>query len=174
VGKEVIMATSSVLKSRVAFFVYGIVIACAAAVGIVTFMSHETAIPPINVNDDNVAIKGFDTVAYFTESKAAKGSEQFETVWEDARWWFTSAANRDLFTANPKRYSPQYGGYCAGGVAVGEFASVDPEAWKIVDGKLYLINSKELYKLWDKAPEAHIDYAEYNWSQNKGKLRNNL
>jgi YHS domain-containing protein len=168
------MATPSPFKSRFAFFVYGIVIACTAALGTTAIISQQALIPTINVNDDNVAIKGYDTVAYFTESKAARGSEQFEAEWEDARWWFSSAANRDLFEANPKRYAPQYGGYCAGGVAVGEFASVDPEAWKIVDGKLYLIHSKELYEVWDKAPKAHIDYAEYNWSQNKGKLRNNL
>jgi YHS domain-containing protein len=168
------VANNKVLASKGAFFVYGLIIAGVAISGSIFFMRQGEAIPAYNVDENNVAIKGYDTVAYFTESRATKGSDRFEAEWEDARWWFSSEANRDLFQANPTRYAPQYGGYCAGGVAVGEFASVDPEAWKIVDGKLYLIHTQELFKLWNKAPTAHIDYAEYNWNQNRKKLRNNL
>ena len=164
--------------SRKALF--GFAGAGVVAVAVIAFVAglmvarSGSAIPRINQTEEHVAIKGYDTVAYFTEGAATKGSEKFEARWEDARWRFASAGNRDLFEANPERYAPQYGGYCAGGVAVGEFADADPEAWKIVDGKLYFIHSKEYFKVWDKAPEAHIDYAEYNWSQNRENLRNNL
>ncbi len=168
------MAANSPLASRGAFLVYGVLIATVTAVSTTIVMSREAPIPRINVDKRNVAIKGYDTVAYFTDGAATKGNETFEAQWEDARWWFTSAANRDLFEANPERYAPQYGGYCAGGMAVGEWADADPEAWKIVDGKLYLIYSKDYHKVWNKAPEAHIDYAEYNWQNNRDRLRNNL
>ncbi|MCZ6859401.1 MAG: YHS domain-containing (seleno)protein, partial [Alphaproteobacteria bacterium] len=125
------------------------------------------------VDSDNVALHGYDTVAYFTEGKPMKGSAEFEKVWQDARWQFASATNRDLFKANPDRYAPQYGGYCSGGLSVGEFADVDPSAWTIVDGKLYLTKNKDLRDAWRKAPEAHVANANYNWDNNRDKLRDN-
>ncbi len=144
-----------------------------AAAGFFAF-SPKAAIPDYNVNTGNVAIHGYDTVAYFTDGKPTKGKAEFEQVWEEARWHFASATNRDLFTANPGRYAPKYGGYCAGGLATGEYADIDPEAWTIVDGKLYLNKTKELREVWRKAPRAHIEYADYNWEKNRAQFRNNL
>lgn len=92
----------------------------------------------INAGPDRIAIKGYDPVAYFTEGKAMKGSEEFEYEWLDARWRFASAQHRDLFTADPERYAPQYGGFCSGAMAFGDIVVGNPEAWAIVDGKLYL------------------------------------
>lgn len=87
----------------------------------------------------NVAIKGYDPVAYFTEGKAVKGSEAYTHEWLGAVWHFASAEHRDLFAADPVRYAPQYGGHCATGIAYGQLtASIDPEAWNIIDGKLFL------------------------------------
>ena len=87
----------------------------------------------------NVAIKGYDTVAYFTESKAVKGSPDFSHKWLGATWHFSDPENRDLFAANPISYAPQYGGHCAGGLAYGDkTVNIDPEAWRIIEGKLYL------------------------------------
>ena len=171
------MNTSSHLTSRRAFFVYGaIVVAAAVMVGAVfvsPLFSAKQQFADYNVDSDKVAIHGYDTVAYFTEGKPMKGSADIEHVWQDARWQFASATNRDLFTANPDRYAPQFGGYCAGGLATGEFADVDPAAWTIVDGKLYLNKNKELREVWRKAPEAYVVYANYNWESNRDKLRNN-
>ncbi len=171
------MSTSSPLTSRSAFFVYGaIVIVAAVMVGAVfvsPLFSAKRQFADYNVDSDKVAIHGYDTIAYFTEGKPMKGSAEFEKVWQDARWQFASATNRDLFTANPDRYAPQFGGYCAGGLAVGEYADVDPEAWTIVDGKLYLNKTMELRKVWRKAPEAHVEFAEYNWEYNRDNLRDN-
>jgi hypothetical protein len=132
-----------------------------------------TDIPAYNVTSDNVAIHGYDTVAYFTEGKPTKGSSEFEHLWEDARWHFSSATNRDLFRANPDRYAPRFGGYCAAGVALGEYADVDPEAFSIVDGKLYMISTKENQEGWRQAQEGHIGYAEYNWERNRAAFRDN-
>jgi len=86
-----------------------------------------------------LAIKGYDPVAYHKEGKPVKGSNKFELKWKDATWRFASTEHRDLFRADPEKYAPRYGGYCAWAVAQGTTASVDPKnAWKIVDGKLYL------------------------------------
>jgi YHS domain-containing protein len=87
----------------------------------------------------DVAIKGYDAVAYFTEHKAVKGSEKFTYHWLGANWHFASAENRELFRREPVRYAPQYGGYCADGVSAGTITTnIDPKAWRIIDGKLYL------------------------------------
>ncbi len=169
------MSSSSPLTSRPAYFLYGaIVIVAAVIIGamfVSPLISTDRQFADYNVDSDKVAIHGYDTVAYFTEGKPTKGSAEFEHSWQDARWQFASATNRDLFTANPDRYAPQYGGYCAGGLATGEFADTDPQAWTIVDGKLYLNKNLELRKVWRKAPEAYVVYANYNWDNNRGNLR---
>ncbi len=100
--------------------------------------------------------------------------EEFEKTWQDARWQFASATNRELFAANPERYAPQYGGYCALGIAAGEYADGDPKAFTIVDDKLYLNVSIEYRdNVWRKAPKAYFATADYNWSSNRDKLRDN-
>lgn len=161
-------------KSRQAVAAY--VVAGLAVVSMVGFsaFSVKSEIAPYNVDADAVAVYGYDTVAYFTEGEAVKGSEEFEYVWEDARWHFASAANRDLFTANPDRYAPQYGGYCALGIAAGEYAHVDPEAWTIVDGKLYLNKSKQHMEVWRESTTTHLWISDHNWQENRAELRDNL
>ena len=87
----------------------------------------------------DVAIKGYDPVAYFTEQRAVKGERAFSYRWMGATWHFASAGNRALFAAEPVKYAPQYGGHCADGVSFGTITTnIDPEAWRIIDGKLYL------------------------------------
>ena len=86
----------------------------------------------VNKDPSNIAIKGYDPVAYFTESRPVKGNPEFEYRWQEAKWLFSSASNRDLFAQNPERYAPQYGGFCAGAMAVGRMASIDPEAWALL------------------------------------------
>ena len=83
------------------------------------------------------AIEGYDPVAYFTESRPVEGASAFSHDWMGVTWYFASAENRVQFAAEPERYAPQYGGYCAWAVAHGYTAKIDPKAWKIVDGKLY-------------------------------------
>jgi YHS domain-containing protein len=90
------------------------------------------------------AIEGVDPVAYFTQGKPVEGKSEFAHDWMDATWYFASAENRDLFAADPEKYAPEYGGYCAWAVANGYTAKIDPEAWTIVDDKLYLNYSKDV------------------------------
>ena len=96
----------------------------------------------------NKALKGYDTVSYFTEGKPVKGSKNFTTSWKGAQWQFSSQENLDLFKANPEKYAPQYGGYCAWAVANDALAKGDPEHWTITDGKLYLNYDKKIHSQW--------------------------
>ena len=111
-----------------------------------------------------VAIKGYDPVAFHREGKPVKGSKEYMLEWKDAKWQFATAENRDLFKANPERYAPRYGGYCAWAVSEGYTASVDPEnAWNIVDGRLYLNYNVEIKQKWEMDIPGHIKKADANW-----------
>jgi YHS domain-containing protein len=109
------------------------------------------------------AIRGYDPVAFFTEGKPVEGSRQFTHKWKGATWRFASARNRDAFAAAPEKYAPQYGGYCAYGVANGYTVSTVPEAWSVVGGKLYLNYSLGVRADWLKDIPGHIRKADANW-----------
>lgn len=113
--------------------------------------------------DRSGAIRGHDPVAYFTEGGPVKGSRAFSYRWRDATWYFANAANRDAFAAAPEKFAPRYGGYCAYGVANGYAVSVDPAAWSIVDGKLYLNYSLNVRESWKKDIPGFIRKADGNW-----------
>lgn len=117
----------------------------------------------VSVDAEKVAIQGYDTVAYFTDGKAVKGSPDFESEWRGARWRFASAAHRELFTRRPDSYAPRFGGFCSGAIIDGEFARPDPEAWAIVEGKLYLNGSKEGLVDWQRDAVANIAKAQERW-----------
>ncbi len=110
-----------------------------------------------------VAIDGTDPVAYFLEGRAVAGSSLFSHDWDGAEWHFTTAANRDAFAAAPEDFAPRFGGYCAWAVSQGYTADVDPEAWTIVDGALYLNYSKSVQATWSKDIPGNIAKAEANW-----------
>jgi YHS domain-containing protein len=126
-------------------------------------LSPALAIEPINKTSDGVAIKGYDPVAYFVDRKPVKGSREFEYVWMGAKWHFSSAEHRDLFIKNPEKYALEYGGYCAFAVSRGSTADIDPEAWTIVNGKLYLNLSKKIRDKWSKDIPGNIKKADENW-----------
>lgn len=111
----------------------------------------------------NLAVKGYDVVAYFADAKAVKGKKSLQTEWQGANWRFSSQTNLDAFKANPEQYAPQYGGYCAYAVSQGYTASVDPAAFSIVDGKLYLNYSHSVARTWRADQENYIRLADQNW-----------
>lgn len=118
----------------------------------------------IYTNWRGLAIKGYDPVAFHKDGKPIKGSGDYELIWKDATWRFASAAHRDLFNTDPLKYAPRYGGYCAWAVAQGSTASVDPQnAWRIVDGKLYLNYSVKVQKQWEEDIPGNIKKADANW-----------
>ena len=88
---------------------------------------------------------------------------KFSFTWRDIIWQFASAQHRDLFAKAPEKYAPQYGGYCAYAVSENHTADIDPEAWRIIEGKLYLNYSKSVQQMWLKEPEARIRRADQNW-----------
>lgn len=113
----------------------------------------------------NLAIRGADPVAYFTESAAVPGSPEYEYEWNGVIWRFSSAENMAAFQANPEAYAPEYGGYCAKAISEGNLASIDPRAWKIVNGKLYLNYSLEVQAQWEQNVSDNILRAEAFWPE---------
>ena len=118
--------------------------------------------PALNVTG-NLALDGYDAVAYVTDRKPVKGLPHLSTTWSGAVWRFASAEHRDVFLNDPERYAPQFGGYCAWAVAHGYTANGDPEAWTIVDGKLYLNYSKRVQKRWEADIPGYIAKGRANW-----------
>lgn len=119
--------------------------------------------------EEPVAIKGYDTVAYFTAGKALKGTEDFSFSWHGMTWFFQSRENRDLFAASPEKYAPQYDGWCAWALTEARKAVTDPEVWKIVDGKLYLNCSPAAYEKWSRDIPGHIKKADEIWRNMQGE-----
>lgn len=111
------------------------------------------------------AIKGFDPVAYFKENKPVRGSETYTARHKGSLFRFASAANRDAFAAEPDRYAPQYGGFCAYAVAKGYKAKIEPDAFTVVDGKLYLNYDLRIQAEWRKDIPGYVRQAEKNWPE---------
>jgi hypothetical protein len=110
-----------------------------------------------------VAVGGYDPVSYFTDGKAGAGNPEITLMHEGATWRFASVEHRDAFAASPDRYAPRYGGYCAYAVAMGYTAKGDPEAWSVVDGRLYLNFNEPTKKEWEKDIPGYIAKADKNW-----------
>ena len=110
-----------------------------------------------------LAIRGTDPVAYFTQGRPVKGDAAYSHIYDGAEFRFSSAENRDLFAANPEKYAPQYGGYCAWAVSLGYTASTVPEAFTIVDDKLYLNYSLGVRSQWEADRDNRIQQADANW-----------
>lgn len=116
-----------------------------------------------NLNNRGVAIQGYDPVAYFTADAAIRGDSAFTAQHDGATYQFSSAANRDLFLVNPAKYAPAYGGFCAYAVANNYTAKIDPAAYSVVDGKLYLNFSKGVRNRWNKDIPGNIAKGDANW-----------
>lgn len=115
--------------------------------------------------EDGIAIRGTDPVAYFQQQQPIRGNAEFTYEWMGATWQFASAENRDLFASNPERYAPQYGGYCAWAVSQNTTAPIDPNAWAIVDNKLYLNVSPQIQERWQQDAAGNIAKADENWPE---------
>ena len=124
-------------------------------------------VPTARGDEPKLSISGYDPVAYFTEGKPVPGKSEFEYSWHKLRWRFADNAHREMFSKEPDRYAPQYDGYCAMGAAAGEAGhkdTVDPEAWAIVDGKLYLTHMRQAMETWQQNPAKYIKPADENWA----------
>lgn len=110
-----------------------------------------------------LAIEGYDPVAYFTENKAVQGNKQYTLEWMEANWRFSSAENLALFKANPEKYAPQYGGYCAYAVSQNSVADIEPELFTLHQGKLYLNYNRSINKKWLQDRDQYIIDADRYW-----------
>ena len=122
-----------------------------------------------NIDGRGIAIHGHDPVAYFVEGKPVIGKPEHKATVGAATYWFASEANLQTFKADPSKYEPQYGGYCAYGVAQGYKPDIDPAAFRIVDGKLYLNLSPAVQKRWQEDVPGFISHANQNWSALKNQ-----
>ena len=128
-----------------------------------THWAHAGSV--VNVTPEGVAIGGYDTVAYFTQGEAVEGDPAFGHDWNGATWQFVNAENRDLFIESPETYAPQFGGWCAYALSVGEYAAeVDPAtAWSVVDDKLYLNWDEQVRRQWTSGMGWRITRGAHHW-----------
>ena len=123
----------------------------------------------VNRERDGLAIDGYDPVAYFVQSAAVRGRPDLTLVINGTVYRFADSANRDRFQQDPSQFLPQYGGFCAYAVSRGYTADIDPQAWKIVDGKLYLNYSKRAQRLWEEDVPGNIRKGDANWPNLRDK-----
>lgn len=121
--------------------------------------------PVFTGEDSDLAVNGYDVVAYFTRNEPAKGSPEHAMQWRGAEWRFASEEHLNRFRENPERYAPAYGGYCAYGAAKGKALASAPEYWAIEDGRLYLNLNAEVHGLWNENRKEHIQTADENWPE---------
>ena len=142
-------------------------VAAALAAGAGWYATRPGAPPPTGgavFAENGLAIRGYDPVAYFTDGRPLEGRPEFAASHTGVTWRFASAEHKAAFEADPARYAPQYGGFCAWAVsAKNEAYPIDPQAWKIVDGKLYLNYSQDVQKDWGQDVPGHVAKADKNW-----------
>lgn len=148
---------------------------------LLTFLSLQQALTAqsnkrqegFNVDDKHIAIEGYDPVAYFSKGKAVEGSAKLAAIHDGITYYFSSPQNKSDFLAQPTMYEPQYGGWCAYAMgATGEKVTVDPETFKITDGKLFLFYNKfftNTLKSWNKDEKALHTKADANWTKHFNK-----
>lgn len=128
-----------------------------------TTAAAETAVAPIfTAEDNNLAVSGYDTVSYFSGAPV-KGSADFATTYEGATFQFASQENLDTFLAEPAKYAPAYGGYCAWGASQGGAYPGDPEVYAVVDGRLFLNYNAEVQTTWNEDQASFIETADATW-----------
>ena len=138
--------------------------------GLCVLGASAQAASPVYGASTGPALGGYDTVAYFTDGAPREGDARFTHEWNGATWRFASADNRDRFKAEPERYAPQYGGYCAYAMSTDSFSPGDAKRWRIVDGKLYLNANIFAQTLWENNIPKRVVDADGHWPDRKHEL----
>jgi len=139
---------------------------CLTALIVLNGCSNEAG-TPISAEIDLLAINGYDPVSYFKEGRPVRGSDEFATTWNDAKYHFSCQENLDLFKTNPEKYAPQYDGYCAFAMSRGDYSRIDPGAFAIVDDKLYLTYNRDIKNAWLQDKENYINKADRIWKDSR-------
>ena len=150
-----------------------ILLSLAGIIALVFIFAKANRITPLSwghmeVNQamfSNEAINGYDAVAYFIEKKAVLGTESYSFNWRNANWHFSSEKNKNMFTENPEKYAPKYGGYCAFAVSKGFTANTDPNSFEIIDDRLYLFDGDAMKTDWKKNLKENLKKCETNWNK---------
>lgn len=151
-----------------------VVVTGSAVTATAAYAIDETSTASVNVEQGNVILKGYDAVAYFTQHAAVKGDKKFAVSHDGATYYFASAGNMKLFAANPSQYAPQFGGFCAMGVALGKKLDVDPSQFVVHNNKLYLNVNADVFTIFNKDLDGNIAKANSNWPVLKDKAPNTL
>ncbi len=154
--------------SRTLLAALGLVFAATAIPATPAFAVVDNSPAAVNTDQQGIALHGYDPVAYFTAGAPAKGDTRFSATFDGARYFFASAENQRRFQANPTAYAPQYGGFCAMGVALHKKLDGDPNVWKIVDGKLYLNVNADVSVAWQRDIPGNLAKANEEWPTIKG------
>lgn len=162
--EEVLMPVSSIRPNRLRGLLSRVLAISLLAVSALGCARDTDAQPPVFATDRG-AIGGYDPVAYFDQQAPVLGSSEYAFDWKGARWLFSTAENRERFRSEPERFAPRFGGYCAYGVASGYAVKTEPEAWTVVDGKLYLNYDLEVMEEWRQDQAALIAAANENWPE---------
>jgi len=158
-AKEKAMASSKFVTVILLFTALPVI---AALLGSAAADSTASPVSAVNATD-GLALKGYDPVAYFTDGQPTKGADQYSFQWKGAAYRFATAENLQRFKADPEKYLPQYGGYCAYAMSIDRIADIDPSKWAIVAGKLYLNNNLFSQTLWSLNKSGNIASADRNW-----------
>ena len=134
-----------------------------ATVAVIAACAKADGVAKVNTDPEGNAVRGFDTVSYFTGQAPLPGNAKFSIVWNGAKWLFANTENLEKFRQAPESYAPQFGGYCSYAVSHGNTADGDPQAWKIVDGKLYLNYNQKTKEAWEAEQDKLIKQGETNW-----------
>lgn len=162
------------LKRRLALAIMTASITMIGAIPQLAMAYDENSTSSVNVDAKGVGLKGFDPVAYFTAGSPTMGKSSIAAAHDGVTYYFASIENRDKFKADPAKYAPQYGGFCSMGVALEKKLDGDPQAWRVVDGKLYLNVNKDVQKKWLEDVPGNLKKAEMNWGSIKAKTPKSL
>lgn len=138
-------------------------LALGIAIAAATLAARDSAAPRLNLGRGNLAVKGYDVVAYFTAGRPVKGQPDIVFSWQGATWRFASTEHRDQFAASPAKYAPQFGGFCAWAVSRNYTADIDPDAWTIAGGRLFLNYSLQVREMWLRDRDGNIAKGDQNW-----------
>jgi YHS domain-containing protein len=147
-----------------------VAIALAALTLAPAFAFDPASTAPVNLDKAGVALRGTDPVSYFAAGKPLAGASAFQSKWEGATYQFANAANKATFDAEPAKYAPRYGGFCAYAASQGYKADADPNAWKIVDGKLYVNYNKAVGLVWQARQASFIEAGDKSWPTVQSQL----
>ena len=117
----------------------------------------------MNLDEDGIALRGYDPVAYFTEGEPIKGQEVYSFAWKEATWHFVTAENRDLFSHEPEKYAPANGGYCTFGIVLGKKFDGDPKVWSVIKSRLYVFLNEEVQQKFLQDSTGNLQKVAVNW-----------